>query len=130
MRYILLRNLLHGFAQHPVNARHCVHWVDTIGLHEARSHETDKKQQDKNRVDSGASLTPFNDKGISKYGTTRRSNDATIADEYPLASSLEGGLGIQGQGRAIIQGATKADQQGTILYVLILLTSNHCRDEY
>lgn len=31
LRYILLRSLLHGFAKHPVNARRCVHRVDTTG---------------------------------------------------------------------------------------------------
>lgn len=76
-----------------------------------RSHETDKKTVDRNRDESGCNLHPFQDGNLKKYGTTRKSNDATIADEYPLASSIEGGVGTQ-YGRAIVQGATKGDQQG------------------
>ena len=64
------------------------------------------------------------------YGTTRQNKDATIADEYPLASPLEGGLGVQGKRRAFIQGTIKTDQQCMVLYILILLTSNHRHDEY
>lgn len=76
-----------------------------------RSHETDQKTVDRNRDESGCNLHPFQDGNLAKYKTTRKSNDATIADEYPLASSIEGGIGSK-YGRAIVQGATKGDQQG------------------
>ena len=48
---------------------------------------------------------------MAKFKTTRRSDDCVIGDEYPLASSHEGGAGI-GAGRAILQGATEKDQEG------------------
>lgn len=80
-----------------------------------RHHETSNSAQRKNRDASGANLQPFQDKNIQKYGLTRKSTKAIIADEYPLASSLEGGLGVgTGNQRAVIMGATKDDQQGMI----------------
>ena len=80
-----------------------------------RHHEADQKAQNQNRVASGANLRPFQDKNIKKYGLTRKSADAIQADEYPLASSLEGGLGIGTRNqRAVIMGATKHDQQGMV----------------
>jgi len=79
-----------------------------------RHHESTKKGQDHNRADSGCNLHPFQTKNLEKYGTTRMTSDSTIADEYPLASSLEGGVGPISQSRAVIRGATPHDQQGTI----------------
>ncbi len=72
----------------------------------SRSHDTDEKTVEKNRDQSGCDLLPFQDAGLGK--------DAIIADEYPLASSVEGGAGTM-YGRAIVQGATKGDQQGKIV---------------
>ena len=73
--------------------------------HYAPDHET------QNRKDSGANAHPFSNSGNLKYHLYRRDASYTQTDEYPLASSMEGGLGVAGQpGRAIIQGASQADQ--------------------
>lgn len=80
------------------------------GLPATLTHMTDKKMQNNNRKESGASLGPFNDAGIKKYGTWRRGDTYTWGDEYPLASSHQGGNGVAGSGRAIVQGA-QGDEQ-------------------
>lgn len=115
MRYLLFRNLLHGIPRHPVRSRLGALIKYSILTNSIiRSHETDKKAQNKNRDESGCNLHPFQDANLAKYGVTRKNPQATIADEYPLASSIEGGVSVHAYGRAIIQGATSGDQQGTI----------------
>lgn len=83
-----------------------------MGLPDTLHHEHSKDVINRNRKDSGADNQPFSDAGIAKYGTWRRGNDYTWGDEYPLASSSEGGNGVKGSGRAILQGAREKEQRG------------------
>jgi hypothetical protein len=66
---------------------------------ESRTHNS--KTKSKNRRQSGARLQPF--AKFLKYGLRIFSPAAIIADEYPFASSSQGGLG------AILRGTTKVD---------------------
>ncbi|KAI9699262.1 MAG: hypothetical protein M1836_002872 [Candelina mexicana] len=86
--------------------------VHCFGHRDVLTRLTNPKLIRKNRTASGAKLREFNDEGIKKYGTWRRNNNCVIADEYPLATSYEGGAGLVGSPRAIIQGASKGDQSG------------------
>jgi len=80
------------------------------GLPATLTHMTDREMQNDNRKNSGANLGPFTDAGIAKYGTWRRGDDYTWGDEYPLASSHQGGNGVANSGQAIVQGA-RGDEQ-------------------
>lgn len=75
-----------------------------------RTYDAATEHQSMNRQDIGQKSVLFNDGGKEKYGTERQSDDHTWGDEYPFASSLEGGEDLAGHPTAVLRGATQPDQ--------------------
>ncbi|KAF2435044.1 hypothetical protein EJ08DRAFT_730169 [Tothia fuscella] len=66
---------------------------------------------DRNRGGSGADTTPFKDDHTTKRNTERISDETISAEEFPWASTAEGGKSPGGSTQSYVFPATRAEQQ-------------------